>query len=150
MITRPLDLASRLRPPPRPLTGLALNLLNLCLLAGFFIFFGSRFVLSPGLPVDFALPVSAGARTGATVTSMVLTIKDANFIITEDGLMNLEQLPAWMRAQAEARPRARVLVRADAGVTLQDMSAVAEMARQAGLDANVQIAAEPVVASPLR
>ncbi len=146
MITRPLDLASRLQPPPRPLAGLGLHLLNLCLLAGFFVFFGSRFVLSPGLPVGFALPVAPGAYAGATATAMVLTVKDADFIITEDGLMTLAQLPGWLERQAQARPGARLLVRADDSVTLQDWTTVVEMVVAAGLSPELQIAAEPAAA----
>lgn len=47
MITRPLDLASRLRPPPRGLDWLFV--MNVALVALFFSLFGSRFVLAPGL-----------------------------------------------------------------------------------------------------
>ena len=67
MITRPLDLASKLRPPPRNLD--MLFLVNGGLLVLFFMLFGSRFVLSPGLGVDFRLPVMAGALANATATT---------------------------------------------------------------------------------
>ena len=60
MLTRPLELASRLRPAPR---GLAWPfLVNAGLLVLFFSLFGSRFVLAPGLGVDFRLPTVAGAN----------------------------------------------------------------------------------------
>ena len=54
MITRPLDLASKLRPEPRSLD--ALFYVNVGVLALFFTMLGSRFVLAPGLGVDFQLP----------------------------------------------------------------------------------------------
>ena len=61
MITHPLDLASRLRPPPRNHD--VLFFLNGALIMMFFVLFGSRFVLAPGLGVDFRLPEMA--RAGA-------------------------------------------------------------------------------------
>ena len=46
MITRPLDLASKLRPEPRNFDWLFF--VNAGLLVLFFVLFGSRFVLAPG------------------------------------------------------------------------------------------------------
>jgi biopolymer transport protein ExbD len=144
MITRPLDLASRLRQPPGPLAGLPVYLANLVLLGLFFVLFGSRFVLSPGLPVDFALPTVTGSLAGAAPTSIVIAVKDASFIITEDGLMTLGQLRGWLEERAAERPGATLLVQADVSVSLRDWSAVAQLGRSAGLQ--IQIAAEPVTA----
>lgn len=141
MITRPLDLASRLRPPPRPLAGLALYLVNVVLLAMFFFLFGSRFVLSPGLPVDFSLPVMPGAQAGAVATSMVITVKGADFIITEDGLMNLGQLRGWLKDQAQSRPNAHLLIKTDVDSSLRDFTAVVELAEAAGFQ-KIHVAAE--------
>ncbi len=143
MITRPLDLASRLRQPPGPLSGLALYMVNVVLLGLFFVLFGSRFVLSPGLPVDFSLPSMPGAYSGAAPTSMVIAIKDTDFIITEDGLMNLAQLRVWLAARASDRPGAQLLIHADVSVPLLDLIAVAASAREAGLQSQFQLAAEP-------
>lgn len=62
MIVRPLDLASRLRPEPRDFD--ALFYVNAGMLALFFSLFGSRFVIAPGLELDFQVPVVAGAGRG--------------------------------------------------------------------------------------
>jgi len=58
MITRPLDLASKLRPPPRDFD--FVFLVNGGLIVMFFMLFGSRFVLAPGLGVDFIMPEMPG------------------------------------------------------------------------------------------
>lgn len=148
MITRPLDLSSRLRTPPGPLAGLPVCLANLVLLGLFFAFFGSRFVLSPGLPVDFALPTVPGALAGAAPTSMAIAVKDANFIITEDGLMNLAQLRSWLERRAAERPGATLLVQADVSVSLRDWSAILDLVSASGLRPQSQLAAEPSARMP--
>ncbi len=158
MIARPLDLASRLRPPPRWGDGLALFILNGVLLGMFFMLFGSRWVLSPGLPVDFALPVMPGALAGAAVTPVVISVKhgsfmtapdgrltqDPSFILTDSGRMSLAQLGTWLRTQAEGRTGLRLLVRADASVPVGDVSAILELAQAAGFV--VQWGGEPAAA----
>ena len=60
MITRPLDLAAKLRPEPRRFD--ALFYVNVGVLALFFLVFGSRFVLAPGLGLDFKLPEMPAAH----------------------------------------------------------------------------------------
>ena len=72
MITRPLDLASRLRPPPRNFD--AWFYVNAGLLVLFFYWFGSRFILAPGLGVNFQLPRIAGARAGAAPATHHITV----------------------------------------------------------------------------
>ena len=72
MITRPLDLASRLRPPPRSFD--SLFFVNVGVIALFFFVFGSRFVLAPGLGVNFTLPELRGADAGAARTTHVISV----------------------------------------------------------------------------
>ncbi|HEY8931687.1 MAG TPA: hypothetical protein VIM44_00065, partial [Rariglobus sp.] len=73
MITRPLNLSARLRPPPRGFE--FLFYVNGGLIALFFVLFGSRFVLSPGLGLDFSVPSMPEAMTGAVSTDVVVAIK---------------------------------------------------------------------------
>ena len=99
MIARPLDLASRLRPPPHG-TG-ALHYVNVGLLGLFFSLFGSRFVLAPGMGVDFQLPQLPGAQSGAAQTTDVISVLRSGQIFTSDqGLVDLEQLKLWLKARA--------------------------------------------------
>lgn len=142
MITGPLNLAARLRPPPRNLDGLFW--VNAAFLVLFFGLFGSRFVLSPGLGVDFSLPAMPGALSGSTTTPVVIAVKDAGFIMTEDGRLNLGQLGAWMKTRVGTRSDLRLLVQADASLPLQDLSAILELATAAGF-VSPQLAVEPPV-----
>lgn len=138
MITRPLDLASHLRPEPRRFEWLFL--VNVGLLVFFFTFFGSRFVLSPGLGIDFALPQIAGADADARPTSHVITVVNAGQILVRDGLLNIEQLQPWLDAEARRTPHASLLVRASADVPTRILARVLGMAHRAGFA--VTLAAE--------
>jgi biopolymer transport protein ExbD len=131
VITRPLDLASRLRPPPRNFD--ALFLVNGGLIVLFFFVFGSRFVLAPGLGVSFQLPEMAGATQGAAATRpVVISVQRSNMVLVEDGLLNYAQLANWLKARARHEKAPVLLVRADRSVPTEDMGKIAEMAGQAG------------------
>lgn len=138
MITRPLDLASRLRPEPRRLT--AVFYVNAGLLVLFFSLFGSRFVLSPGLGVDFALPQVPAGSTEARRTTHVINVVNAGQIIVGDGLRTLEQLPEWLNAQARTDAHPALLVRAGSGVPTAILVRILGMAQAAGF--SVTLAAE--------
>ena len=141
MITRPLDLASRLRPPPT--APVALYLTAAGLLALFFTVFGSRFVLAPGLAVDFRLPRVAGAEAGARPATHVVTIISSGQIFTPEGLRKLPELGEWLRAQARVTPQPLLLVRAGTDVAADVLAEVASLARGAGFEM-IWAAGEPV------
>jgi biopolymer transport protein ExbD len=131
MIARPLDLASRLRPTPQG-NG-ALHYVNVGLLALFFSLFGSRFVLAPGLGVDFQLPEMAGAQAGAAQATHVISVLRSGQIFSEDGLVDSGQLRDWLKARAAgAGPKPTLLIRASAGVTLSELISIEDAAHQAG------------------
>ena len=140
MITRPLDLASRLRPPPRNFD--AVFLINGALIVLFFFIFGSRFVLAPGLGLDFKLPEMAGAVEGAASAPVVISVPRTNMVLVEDGMLNYAQLRVWLRQRAHGQKGLTLLVRADRSVPLQDIGAISEMAVQAGFTGGVQVAME--------
>ena len=141
MITHPLDLASRLRPPPRSFDHLFL--LNGGLIVLFFFLFGSRFVLAPGLGVGFKLPRMAGAIDGARAATVVISVPRSNMVLAEDGMLNYAQLRGWLQQRARKEPGLELLVRADRSVPLEDLGVIAEMARAAGFTGGVQVAMEP-------
>lgn len=143
MITRPLNLSSRLRPPPRGFE--FLFFVNGGLIALFFMLFGSRFVLSPGLGLDFSVPSMPDAMAGAVSTDVVIAIKGADMAFVEGAKVNFTGLRQYLIARAHDRKGLRLLVQADAALTTRDLTEVYDMAREAGF-ASVQIAAEPVVA----
>lgn len=145
MITRPLDLSSRLRPEPRNFDWLFF--VNGGLLMLFFLLFGSRFVLAPGLGVEFRLPKVAGAETNARRTTHMIDVSSTGQILTEDGWRNLEELKEWLRVQAAATRSPVLLVRADRDkVPLAIVTEIASAARPLGFD--VLIAADEPAAQP--
>jgi len=144
MITRPLDLASRLRPPPRSWD--ALFWVNGGLIALFFVLFGSRFVLSPGLPLlheGFALPAMKGGVEGARPTSDVISLPRPGMALTDDGLHGYASLRGWLetRAAAQTTGEARLLIQADVSVPMADLVLLHDMAREAGF-VGVQLAVQ--------
>ncbi|HUJ44351.1 MAG TPA: biopolymer transporter ExbD [Opitutaceae bacterium] len=141
MITRPLDLAAKLRPPPRSLD--LLFLVNGGLIVVFFFLFGSRFVLAPGLGVTFRLPEMAGAIEGAAAATVVISVPRSNMVLVEDGMYNYAQLRPWLQKRARQEKGLVLLVRADRSVPSEDMGIIADMAVQAGF-VRVQWAMEPV------
>ncbi len=140
MITHPLDLASRLRPPPRSFDGLFL--VNAALLVLFFLLFGSRFVLAPGLGVSFALPEMPGALAGSARATVVISVPRSDVVLVDEGMLSYQQLRGWLEKRAGREKGLVLLVRADRRVPSEDLGVVAQMAMQAGF-AGVQWAIEP-------
>ncbi len=140
MITRPLDLASHLRPEPRSFD--YLFYVNVGLIALFFSLAGSRFVLAPGLGVDFKIPAMPGALAGAATTERVISVLPSGQIFA-DGLLNMPQLEAWLKAEAKKLKHPSLLVRASAGVPLSELADITSAARAAGFDRVVFAAEEP-------
>jgi biopolymer transport protein ExbD len=103
------------------------------LLGFFFCVFGSRFVLAPGLGVDFQLPELAGARAGAAqTTSYVINVLRSGQIFTEDGLVDMGQLRQWLKVRAGRDRGLTLLIRASSGVTLSELVEIQGAARDAG------------------
>jgi biopolymer transport protein ExbD len=146
MITHPLDLASRLRPPPRSFD--ALFFVNCGLIVLFFGLFGSRFVLAPGLGVNFQLPEMAGAAAGAAQTTVFISIPRSDMVLADDGMLDYTQLRSWLERRGRRDKGLALLVRADRRVPLEDLEIIAEMAADAGFTGGVQWAMEPGPAKP--
>lgn len=137
MITRPLDLASKMRAEPRSLD--ALFYVNVGVLALFFTLLGSRFVLAPGLGVDFVLP-KASNLSGALTTSTI-SVKNSGQIFA-DGLLSMPQLREWLKAEAKKSKHPSLLVRMSAGVPVSVQSEIISAASEAGFGSNITLAAE--------
>ena len=89
MIARPLDLASRLRPPPHG-TG-ALHYVNVGLLGLFFALFGSRFILAPEAPEGETQPtdtLSLQNMLAAVGTSAHQPKRELSVLLAEDNVVN--------------------------------------------------------------
>ena len=138
MNTRPLDLASKLRPEPRSFDGLFF--VNVGLIVLFFSLAGSRFVLAPGVGMDFELPRIHGAGAGAAETSYQITVERSGLIIIDDGPADLARLREWLKEQAKTPGLHRLLVTADVHVSNGQLTAIYGAAHDAGFE--VQVAAQ--------
>jgi biopolymer transport protein ExbD len=135
VITRPLDLASRLRPTSRGVD--ALFYVNVAALAVFFYVFGSRFVLAPGLAVDFALPLANATATARLGTDVVIAVPASNMAVVEGAVVDFKGLGEWLRSQAGTAsnpdaPKKRLLVQASGSLPARDLSQVYALAADAG------------------
>jgi biopolymer transport protein ExbD len=139
MITRPLDLASKLRPEPRSFDGLFF--VNGALIGLFFVFFGSSSVLEPGLGVDFTLPKVSGAIANAMATTSTISVKNSGQIFA-DGLLTMDQLREWLKIEARKTKAPSLLVRMSAGVPVSVQNEIVSAAREAGFGSNILLAAE--------
>ena len=144
MITRPLDLASRLRPEPRRLD--TLFYVNVGVLVLFFDVLGSRFVLAPGLGVDFQVPTMPSV-SGAFTTSTI-SVKNSGQIFA-DGLLSLPQLHEWLKAEAKRNKHPSLLVRMSAGVPVSLQTDIVSAAREAGFQSVMLAAEEAAPNAPL-
>jgi len=131
VISRPLDLSSRLTPAPRDWDWLFY--VNAGLLVLFFLLFGSRFVLCPGLGTDFRLPNTPPSTSGASTTTHVISVQRGGIIFADPGgNLSLEQLRSWLTEAARQSREPRLLVRASVDVSLGDLSAIRTAAEEAG------------------
>jgi biopolymer transport protein ExbD len=145
MITRPLDLASKLRPAPRNLD--ALFFVNAGLLALFFAFFGSPFVLAPGLGVDFRIPKTAGAAANARLFTHTITVLESGQILTPTGPEKTEGLAKWLVSEAKKTDAPLLLVRASEGTPIGVQMDIASAATRAGFEL-IMAAEEPAPVRP--
>ena len=141
MITRPLELASRLRPEPRNFD--SLFFVNVALLVFFFAYFGSPFVLAPGLSVDFRLPTATGANASAKAPTHVISVLATGQIFTSHGDQKIEDLPAFFAEQAKTVREPILLVRGDALVPTSVMATISSAAKRAGFSEVLWAAGEP-------
>jgi biopolymer transport protein ExbD len=131
MITRPLELASRLQPAPRNFD--AWFFVNGGLIVLFFLLFGSRFVLAPGLGVSFQLPTMPGAVAGAASTTHRISVVRSDLIYAlDEGAINMRELRTWLQREAKRTHKPSLLVLVAAGVPTSDFAEIASAAHAAG------------------
>jgi hypothetical protein len=139
MITRPLDLASRLRPEPRSFDWLFY--VNGGLIVLFFSLFGSRFVLAPGLGLNFQVPTMPGAMAGAALTTHRISVMRSDLIFVDEGAINARDLRSWLVREAKKTKHPSLLVLVGAGVPTMDFTDIASSAIAAGF-VQVQMGAQ--------
>jgi biopolymer transport protein ExbD len=130
MISCPLNLGGHLRGQTMRLD--ALFYVNVGLLAVFFSLFGSRFVLAPGLGVDFLVPSIAGAGAGARTTTHQITVRRSGQILADDGLVTIKQLEEWLHREKGRTRAPSLLVLASVGVPSDELADIVSVAQKAG------------------
>lgn len=145
MITGPLELQSRLSPPPRNLD--AFCWVSAGVVALLFGVIGSRFVLAPGFLVapgstESSLPLAASAQVLAE-THAVVSYRNDQAILFEGGRYSrLADLRPELEKFAKKHPDSVLLLVAERGVSLQGAADLSAMAGAAGF-ARVLVATEP-------
>ncbi len=134
MITRPLELESRLSPPPRDLD--FVSWVNVAVIFLFFSLLGSRFVLAPGLLVgtgneNFTLPKNGQPQLARTA-SVVVSYRRDNVILFEGAIVKKAELEGHLAAYAKKHPNEVLLLIADKNVTLQAVSELSALAQSVG------------------
>lgn len=127
----------------------ALFFVNVGALVLFFMLFGSRFVLAPGLGVDFQIPTMAGSRAGAAPAEHVISVLPSGQVFA-DGLLNMPQLGEWLRQQARRSHHPTLLVRASVGVPVERITEITSLAQSAGFVRVVVGAEDRSVANPAK
>jgi biopolymer transport protein ExbD len=134
MITRPLELESRLSPPPRDVDFLAWT--NVAVIVLFFGLLGSRFVLAPGLLMGsgsegFQLPASTGLQYAGTA-SVVVSYRQDDVILFEGAIIKLPELRERLAIYAKQHPGEVLLLLADKHVSAQAVTDLSVMAQSVG------------------
>jgi biopolymer transport protein ExbD len=104
---------------------------NVGLIVLFFGLCGSRFILAPGLGVEFQMPTMSGATVEAIATDRFISVLPSGQIFA-DGLMNMDQLRDWLRTEARKFRDPSLLVRASVGVPISQLTAIVSAAKEAG------------------
>jgi biopolymer transport protein ExbD len=118
----------------------SLFFVNAGLIVFFFWMFGSRFVLAPGLGVEFQMPAMPGSLAGARATDCVISVRPSGEIFA-DGLVDMAQLRGWLSTQAKGLKEPSLLVRASLGVQVKELTEIVSAAKAAGF-ARVVLGAE--------
>ena len=139
MITKPLELSSKLKKHPNSFG--SLFFINAGLIVLFFTLFGSRFVLSPGLGISFQLPVMQDTIVTANPTDIIIAVRRSDMALVDGAVLDFSQLQVWLKIQAEKNKPCRLLVQADRTLSTGDLTEIYEMAKEAGFS-GVQVAAE--------
>jgi biopolymer transport protein ExbD len=136
VITQPLELLARVRRPPRSNDVLAY--VSVGALALLFVLFGSKYVLSPGIPIS--LPRDPLARQSAAPTDLVVNMQRDNIILFEAGRYSLDGFKQRLGTLVQAQGPVRLLLRADRQVSGQALINFTAVAMEAGCA--VQLAAD--------
>lgn len=134
MISRPLDLESRMSPPPRDLNFVAW--VNVGLIMLFFSLLGSKFVLATGVPIGTDALVM-----GVSGTNAIVKYRGPNMVLFNDGIYTMADLRKQMERYIKEHPGAVVLLEIDGQAPVQAFVDLSHLAKELGY-ANLVLATE--------
>lgn len=145
MITGPLELQTRLSPPPRNHD--AFFWVSAGVVALLFGLLGSRFVMAPGFLVEpggeaSTLPAAATAQALAETHAVVSYRNDQAILFEGARYSRLQELQPALENFSKKHPGSVLLLLAERGVSLQGAADLSAMAGAAGF-ARVLVATEP-------
>ncbi len=141
MITRPLNLLSRLKKPSLRFDVVAL--FDIMVVVFGFTLLSSRFIFAPGITID--LPRVAADDLVGIRTDAVLTIGANEMLLFEGAILNFDNFEARLEDYFAGRTDGALLIRADRSISMETLMEVAQLARAVGVE-RVQIAAVPAPA----
>lgn len=149
MIAGPLELSSRLAPPPRDLD--VFFWLNAGVVVLFFALLGSPFIVAPGVAVQVgrsaALDLPEAVHQQLGTVSVVVSYRRDDMILFEGGNYTLEKFRPVLEREARRAPRTTMSVWIDKQVTMQGLMALSDLAREVGV-VNLFILVEPAEEKP--
>lgn len=116
--------------------------LDLLALGLYFVLFSSKFLVAPG--ITLALPRVGSSQVAISPVYEVISVtevKGEEMIFYRDSVLNLKTLEKLLEGQPRPDPSTTLLVKADARVSMQTLSALGEFAIKSGY-ARVQLATE--------
>ena len=114
-------------------------LLDLCIIAGFFVWLSSHFTFSPGIPV--VLPQMQNQQTGVRCTA-VLTVAEGDVLLLEGARYRLNDISLALRALVEREKGAvTLLLKMDKRTNMEIFLGLCEIADASGIQ-SVHVASE--------
>lgn len=127
---------------PRPAKLAFWPLIDLCAIGLFFALFSSKFVMAPGITLN--LPAVGDPSAAIAPVFEVVSVSEVNgeeMIFYRDNVSRLPAFAALFERRGRPPENATLLVKADARVSMQTLSELADVAIKAGYS-KVQLAAE--------
>lgn len=115
---------------------------DICAIGLFFVLFSSKFVMAPGLTL--ALPVVGSSQVAISSAYEVIAVsevKGEEMIFFQNSVLNLESLARYFEKRGPAPKGATLLVKADMAVSMKTLTALNQLAIEAGY-ARIQLATE--------
>ena len=113
-------------------------LLDLCIIAGFFVWLSSHFTFSPGIPVELPQMQNQETLQGSRCTA-VLTVAEGDVLLLEGARYSLNDINLALRELVEReKPReVKLLLKIDKRTVVEILFGLCEIALENGIQVHV-------------